>query len=74
MCAAAHAWAGLGRIVYASSSQQLTQWLGDFGAPPSPVRSLPIREIAPDVVVEGPVEELAQQVRELHCRRHSGPG
>ncbi len=74
MCAAAHAWVGLGRIVYASSSQQLTQWLNDFGAPPSPVRSLPIREVAPAVVVDGPVDELAQQVRELHRRLHSGPG
>src|SRR5699024_3849856 len=27
MCAAAHAWAGLGRIVYAASSAQLGQWL-----------------------------------------------
>ena len=72
MCSAAHAWVGLGRIVYASSSQQLAQWLNDFDAPPSPVRSLPIRDIAPDVVVEGPIEELAQQVRELHRRRHSG--
>ncbi|MEO9222923.1 MAG: nucleoside deaminase [Mycobacteriaceae bacterium] len=73
MCAAAHAWVGLGRIVYASSSQQHAQWLEDFGVPPSPVRSLPIREIAPDVVVEGPVEDLAQEVRELHRRRHCGP-
>ena len=27
MCAAAHGWVGLGRIVYASSSRQLVQWL-----------------------------------------------
>src|SRR3712207_7274778 len=27
LCAAAHAWVGLGRIVYASSSVQLTAWL-----------------------------------------------
>src|SRR5690625_2636470 len=26
MCAAAHVWVGLGRIVYASSSEQLSQW------------------------------------------------
>jgi tRNA(Arg) A34 adenosine deaminase TadA len=27
MCAAAHGWAGLGRIVYATSSEQMTGWL-----------------------------------------------
>lgn len=32
MCAAAHGWVGLGRIVYASSTEQLTQWLSEFGA------------------------------------------
>ncbi|QBI55568.1 Guanine deaminase [Streptomonospora litoralis] len=38
MCAAAHGWGGLGRIVYASSSEQLSGWLADFGASPPPVR------------------------------------
>ncbi len=27
----AHAWVGLGRIVYATSSEQLTQWLTEWG-------------------------------------------
>lgn len=31
MCAAAHAWVGLGRIVYAASSAQLTKWRQDLG-------------------------------------------
>ena len=30
MCAAAHGWVGLGRIVYASSSAQLVQWLEEM--------------------------------------------
>jgi len=34
MCAAAHAWVGLGRIVYVSSSEQLTAWLAELGVPP----------------------------------------
>ncbi|MEV0233111.1 nucleoside deaminase [Nonomuraea sp. NPDC050786] len=68
MCAAAHAWVGLGRIVYVSSSEQLASWLSEFGAPPPPVRTLPINEVAPGVVVEGPVPELAEEVRELHRR------
>ncbi|MGI8949525.1 MAG: nucleoside deaminase [Ornithinimicrobium sp.] len=70
MCAAAHGWVGLGRIVYASSSEQLTGWLQSLGASPSPVSTLPIHDVAPNVVVEGPVEELAVQVRELHHRYH----
>ena len=36
MCAAAHGWVGLGRIVYVSSSQQLVGWLGELGAPLPP--------------------------------------
>src|SRR3712207_8514694 len=39
MCAAAHAWVGLGRIVYASSSAQLVSWRAELGVPPAPVRS-----------------------------------
>lgn len=70
MCAAAHGWVGLGRIVYASSSEQLTAWLDELGVPPSPVRPLPIREIVPGLEVEGPVPDLAEQVRELHRRRY----
>lgn len=70
MCAAAHGWVGLGRIVYASSSIQLTAWLKDLGAPASPVQSLPIQEIIPGVVVDGPAYELADRVHELHQRLH----
>jgi tRNA(Arg) A34 adenosine deaminase TadA len=72
MCAAAHAWVGLGRIVYACSSQQLAGWLAELGVPAPPVRTLPIQEVAPGVVVEGPVPELAEQVRALHRRFHTG--
>ena len=69
MCAAAHAWVGLGRIVYASSGEQLTEWLEAFGAPPSPVASLPISTVAPGVPVDGPSLELAPVIRELHRAR-----
>lgn len=72
MCAAAHAWVGLGRIVYASSSRQLGEWLTELGVPASPVRPLPIQEIAPGVRVEGPVPELADEIRELQRRYHAG--
>lgn len=72
MCAAAHARVGLGRIVYATSSEQLFGWLREFGVPPGPVRGLPINDVAPDVPVEGPVEEFADQVRELQRRYRQG--
>lgn len=73
MCAAAHGWVGLDRIVYVSSSEQLVQWLTDFGLDPSKsrVRNLPIEEVLRDTVVEGPVPELAEQVRELHRKLHA---
>lgn len=71
MCSAAHAWAGLGRIVYASSSSQLTQWLAELGVAPSPVRPLPINEVAPGVPVDGPVADLAERVRDLHRRKRA---
>lgn len=68
MCAAAHGLAGLGRIVYASSSQQLSNWLKDLDAASSPVQTHAINEIAPNVMVEGPVDALAQQIQDLHRR------
>ncbi len=66
MCAAAHGWVGLGRIVNASSSEQRSGWLEEWGLPASPVRPLPIQEVALEVVVEGPFPDLAADVRELH--------
>ncbi|MDN3261382.1 nucleoside deaminase [Streptomyces sp. CSDS2] len=72
MCAAAHAWVGLGRIVYIVSSVQLSGILAELGVPEPPVRTLPVRDIAPGVAVAGPVPELLDEVRELHRRFHSG--
>ncbi|MEU7721527.1 nucleoside deaminase [Streptomyces tibetensis] len=72
MCAAAHAWVGLGRIVYVASSRQLGSWLRELGAPEPAVRTLPVHEVAPHVAVDGPVPELIDQVRDLHVRFHLG--
>ena len=58
MCAAAHGWVGLGRIVFASSSEQLSRWLAELGVAPSPVATLPIQQVVPGLAVEGPVDEL----------------
>ena len=70
MCAAAHGWVGLGRIVYATSSEQLASWLEELGVPAPPVRMLPVEEVVPGVTVEGPVPEFAEPVRDLHRRLH----
>jgi tRNA(Arg) A34 adenosine deaminase TadA len=69
MCAAAHAYAGLGRIVYASSSKQLKGWMEELGVKAGPVASLGIRDVAPRLVVDGPVGELGEAVFELHRLR-----
>jgi tRNA(Arg) A34 adenosine deaminase TadA len=66
MCAAAHAWVGLGRIVYATSSEQLTRWLTEWGAPLPPVAPLPITAVAPGVIVDGPAPELADAMKALY--------
>ncbi|WOD13033.1 nucleoside deaminase [Pseudomonas sp. NyZ704] len=70
MCAAAHGWVGLGRIVYVSSSEQLATWLTELGVQAAPVRALPIREVVPNAVVDGPVSGLFEQVHDLHRRFH----
>lgn len=66
MCAAAHAWVGLGRIVYAVSAAQLAGWMQEWGAPASPVAPLPITTVAPGLVVDGPVDEVAETMKALH--------
>ncbi|AJY51900.1 nucleoside deaminase [Halomonas sp. KO116] len=71
MCAAAHGWVGLGRIVYASSSEQLSEWLADLGVGPPPVATLPIQKVVPGLKVEGPIPELDESVHALYQRRHA---
>ncbi|KAJ5103657.1 hypothetical protein N7532_004186 [Penicillium argentinense] len=66
MCTAAHANVGLGRIVYASSTHQLVQWRSELGIAPGPVAPLPINQVAPGLVVEGPAPGLDEEIREFH--------
>lgn len=66
MCAAAHAWAGMGRIVYACSTEQFEKWCAEWQIPATPVKLLGIGEIAPTIEAIGPVPEVAEQIRELH--------
>jgi tRNA(Arg) A34 adenosine deaminase TadA len=70
MCSAAHAWVGLGPIVYAASTTQLLGWLEEWGISPGPVRPLAIGDVAPGVAVRGPAPGLAAEIRSLHARLH----
>ncbi|KQZ08310.1 nucleoside deaminase [Agromyces fucosus] len=65
MCSAAHAWVGLGRIVYAASAAQIVQWRTEVGMAPSPVAVLPITTVAPGLIVDGPAERFADELRSL---------
>jgi tRNA(Arg) A34 adenosine deaminase TadA len=72
MCAAAHASVGLGRIVYATSTEQAGAWLAELGIrAPAPVLPLAIPDVAPGIPVAGPAPELAEQIRDLHRRFRS---
>jgi len=66
MCAAAHAWVGLGRVVYAASSEQLIAWQAEWGTPASPVAPLPISAVAPRIPVDGPAPDLADEMKALY--------
>ncbi len=68
MCSAAHAWVGLGRIVYATSSAQTSAWRAAWGGSPGPVVALPIQVVAPGLVVDGPEPTLEDEVKELQRR------
>ncbi len=70
MCSAAHAWVGLGPVVYAASTTQLVGWLEEWDVAPGPVRPLAIGDVAPGVAVRGPAYELEVEVRALHARLH----
>lgn len=68
MCAAAHGLAGMGKIVYATSSIQLGEWLRDLGKPQLGIAPLRITDVVPGAIVEGPVMTFADEVRALHAR------
>lgn len=70
MCASAHAWCGLGRIVYAASTKQLGQWESELGSKPAHIAGLTIQQVAPGIEVAGPAsDDLVQEVKELHVAR-----
>ncbi len=70
MCAAAHAWVGLGRVVYATSAAQLHQWMTEWRVPMPPVAALPITTVAPKVVADGPAPTLQEELKALYAARY----
>lgn len=67
MCSAAHAYVGLGRIVFASSTVQLGTWMKELGMDGKrALNPLGINEVAPGIEVEGPVEDFTEEIKELH--------
>ncbi|MBB4616097.1 nucleoside deaminase [Sphingomonas abaci] len=72
MCAAAHGLAGMGRIVFATSTAQLSEWMDELGRPSSGIAPLRITDVVPNAQVEGPVAALTDEVRALHTRASVG--
>jgi len=70
MCAAAHGWAGLGRIVYATSNEQLATLLTEWDAPALPVAMVPVTTVVPRAVVDGPAPELDEELTALYEARY----
>lgn len=66
MCAAAHGWVGLGAIVFAASSAQLSGWRASWGLAASPVAPLPLAVVLPGADVTGPVRPYDQMMMPLH--------
>lgn len=74
MCSAAHAYCGLGSIVYASSTEQYGAWLKEYGVGNGKIQPLTVNQVALNVHVEGPVAGLDAEVKALHVRRWTSQG
>ena len=67
MCAAAHVWAGIGRLVFVLSAEQLGALLGPGPSIAVTARELIARSTVP-ILVEGPCEALAAAASALFTR------
>lgn len=68
MCAGAHAWVGLGSIIYLSSAEQLQEWLKEFGVDSSPIIFHPVENIVANLERRGPgPEDLVAEIKKLHA-------
>lgn len=74
MCAAAHGWAGLGRVVAAVSTAQLSEWRSSWGLPAGPVAPIAFSAVVPGVDVVAPVAPFDEQMRAVHERAVRRPG
>ena len=72
MCASAHGLAGLGRIVHASSSEQLQEWKKDLGVEPGMLKGLAITEVLRDIRVDDPDPELSEEIKTLQYEYYRG--
>lgn len=70
MCASAHGLAGLGKIVYVSSTEQLKEWHHELDVEAGRLTGLSIQEVINDTVVDGPDDVLSEEVRKLQYRYH----
>ncbi|MEO8777572.1 MAG: nucleoside deaminase [Rhodanobacter sp.] len=66
MCAAAHGWAGLERMVYATFSVQLAGWLAQWKIPCLRAHDLSIQQVSDGIEVDGPAPGLVDPIDQLH--------
>lgn len=72
MCAAAHGWVGIGKLVYLSSGEQLGSWLEEFGVSPASINFIPVEQIIKSVEVKGPATGgLLEKIKALHKTYHN---
>ena len=66
MCAGAHGWSQVGRLVFLSSAKQLGAWQKEANMPEAPINFIPSREIIKNVEIDGPFEgELLEEIKKL---------
>lgn len=72
MCAGAHSWVGIGKLVFLSSAEQLGDWLKEYGAKEAPIHFVPSHKIIKSSFIKGPGKgSLLDEIKDLHNRYHS---
>ncbi len=67
MCAGAHAFSEIGRLVFLSAGSQYAQWRKEAGLPDAPIRFVSTKEIIQNVAISGPFEgSLLEEIKQLH--------
>lgn len=72
MCATGHAFAGLGRIVFAVSAKQIDGWFKAFGSASFPFELVTVRDLLPDLTVDGPDDMFHDEMHALFARVFAG--